>query len=350
MVFEHSSYAFYLYSRVRTTALFWLESLLPAQKPELKDISGKTALVTGSNVGIGLEIARGLASRGATVVLACRNREKAEAAKKDIIEQSSGHIRDDQVEVMVVDVSDLNSVRSLVEEWGQRPLDILVNNAGMLTGTFTKSPQGYEHSYTTNILSHYLLTLLLLPCMRENGRIINTSSLSQYDSPAIDVLDLDWSKHLEAKGLKEGADLDPYQISMDLYSRSKFLQVIFTRELQQRLDQSALYKNKSITVHSFHPGVVRSTIWDRDNVLSPSSTQTKNFIISTINFVGISTTEGAATGIHLCISDSAAKTPGLYWHHMQAVAANRVVEDKQHCKLIFDQMAVEAELEEALKL
>ena len=89
-------------------------------------MAGKTAIVTGSNVGIGLEVARGLASRGTTVILACRNRVKAEAAKKDIVDQSKGLIRDEQIEVMVIDLSDLSSVRSFVEEWGTRPLDILV--------------------------------------------------------------------------------------------------------------------------------------------------------------------------------------------------------------------------------
>ncbi|KAH8834300.1 hypothetical protein DL96DRAFT_1676465 [Flagelloscypha sp. PMI_526] len=331
MVFGYTSYAFYIYSRFRTNILFWIERLLPAQRPELKDLTGKTALVTGSNVGIGLEIARGLASRGATVILACRNREKAEGAKKDIVERSGGYVHEEQVEVMVVDVSDLNSVRSLVEEWGTRPLDILVNNAGIMPKTFKKSPQGYEHTYTTNILSHYLLTLLLLPCMRKNGRIVNTSSLSHDYSPAIDVLDLDWSKHLEASGLKEGADIAPPKITTALYSRTKCLQVIFTRELQQRLDR----------------GVVRSTLWERDNLLSPRSNRTRNFII---NLFGISTTEGAATGIHLCVSDSAARTPGLYWHHMQVAGANRVVEDTRHRKWIFDHLAFEAELEDALKL
>ncbi|KAH8834284.1 hypothetical protein DL96DRAFT_1676453 [Flagelloscypha sp. PMI_526] len=349
MVFERTSYAYYFYSRLRSIALFWIGRLLPAQRPEFKDLSGKTALVTGSNVGIGLEIARGLASRGATVVLACRNREKAEKAKKDIIERSGGRIRDEQVEVMLVDVSDLSSVRALVKEWGTRSLDILINNAGMMTGTFTKSPQGYEQTYTTNILSHYLLTLLLLPRMPSNGRIVNTSSSFHYDATTFDVLDLDWSKHFEAQGLKEGGPIEPGNLTLDLYIRSKCLQIMFARELQQRLEQSEAYRRKGITVHSYNPGLTRSTLWARDNVISLPA-WSKKIGDSVFNVLGTSTTEGAATAIHLCVSDDAAKTPGLYWHHMSVTGTNRIVEDASLRKLIFDQMAVEAGLEDHLRL
>ncbi|KAH8834283.1 hypothetical protein DL96DRAFT_1521947 [Flagelloscypha sp. PMI_526] len=325
------------------------ERLLPAQKPEQRDLSGKTAIVTGSNVGIGLETARGLVSRGATVVLACRNRAKAEAAKKDIVSHSKGLISDQQVEVMVIDVSDLNSVRSFAEEWGTRPIDILINNAGIMTGTFTKSPQGYENTYTTNVLSHYLLTLLLLPQIRTNGRIINTSSALHYDSTTFDVLDLDWSKHLEAQGLKAGGALKPASLTVDIYNRTKCLQIIFTRELQQRLEHNALYTNKGITVHSYHPGVVRSSFWAGNDVISVSKV-TKNVVMFVTNFFGVSTTEGAATAIHLSVSDTAINTPGLYWHHMRVVSPKRLVEDPQLRKIIFDQMAVEAELKESSML
>ncbi|KAH8834277.1 hypothetical protein DL96DRAFT_488592 [Flagelloscypha sp. PMI_526] len=349
MVLAYSSYGHYLYSRFRATAFVMFERILPAQSPEQKNLAGKTAIVTGSNVGIGLEVARGLASRGATVVLVCRNIAKAEAAKKDIVGQSKGLIRDEQIEVMVIDLSDLNSVRSFVEEWGTRPLDILVNNAGMMTGTFTRSPQGYEYTYTANILAHYLLTLLLLPHIRQNGRIINTTSGLHYNSTNFEISDLDWSKHLTASGLMEGRPIKPASLSIDIYDRTKCLQVIFTRELQLRLEQSEIYKKKGITVHTYHPGVVRSAIWYRDDLISLSKFS-KNAMVFMAQVFGVSTTEGAATAIHLAISDSAAKTPGLYWYHMRVASPHRLVENSQIRKAIFDQMAVEAELKESSKL
>ncbi|KAH8831644.1 hypothetical protein DL96DRAFT_1552914 [Flagelloscypha sp. PMI_526] len=349
MVFGYSSYEFFLYSRMKTTALLLLERFLPSQRPEQKDLTGKTALVIGANVGIGLEISRGLASRGATVVLGCRNRDKAEAAKKDIEGSLKGNIRSDQIEVMVVNVSDLNSVRAMVQEWGSRPLDILLNNAGITTATFSKGPQGFENTYTTNILSHYLLTLLLLPHIRPNGRIINTSSGSNYDSDAIDPLDLDYSKQIEAKGMKDGDLFVPANLTMLIYGRTKLLQIFFTRELQHRLEQSDVYKSKGITVHSYHPGLVRSAIWQREGNMTVSN-MARNIIMTVVNTFGISTTEGAATAIYLAVSDAAVKKPGLYWHRMRVSGPNRFIENAENRKVVFDQMAVEADLEESFKL
>ncbi|KAH8831643.1 hypothetical protein DL96DRAFT_1812465 [Flagelloscypha sp. PMI_526] len=348
MVFGYTSYEFYLYSKAKGYSLLWVERLLPALKPEHKDLAGKTAIVTGANTGIGLELARGLALRGATVVLACRNRGKAEGAKEDIVASARGSIREEQIEIKLLDVSDLSSVRSFVQEWGTRPLDILLNNAGITTGTFTKSPQGYEHTYTTNILSHYLLTLSLLPHFRTNGRIVNVSSATNYDATPFDLLDLDYSKEIEGQGIKEGEPLS-VKLTSAAYARTKCMQVLFTRELQQRLGKSATYKNKGITVHVYHPGLVLSTVWKKEGTFSISERK-KRFIRGLVNIIGISTTEGAATGIHLAVSDAAAKTPGMYWNRMVIVGPNRLVEDVETRKLVFDQLAIESELDEALRV
>ncbi|KAH8824516.1 hypothetical protein DL96DRAFT_1614306 [Flagelloscypha sp. PMI_526] len=349
MPFGYFTYEFFLYSRLKTIALFFLERLFPAQQPERKDLTGKTAIVTGANVGIGLEIARGLASRGATVVLACRSREKAEAAKKDIVGSDNSNIRDDQIEVMQVELADLRSVRAFVQEWGSRPLDILVNNAGINSETYRKSPQGFELDYATNILSHYLLTLSLLPHIRPNGRIISTSSGSHYDPDTLDPMDLGYSKQLEAQGLKEGEVFTSFGLMMLVYGRTKCLQVIFTRELQHRLVQNEVYKARKITAHSYHPGTAHSNIFYRETSTIVSK-RMRGFIHTMIKILTISTTEGAATAIHLAVSDAAAKNPGLYWYRMSISGPNRLVENAQNRKLIFDQLALDADLEENLRL
>lgn len=125
MMFSITGYPFFLLSYLRNIVVLF-ERFLPPLRPESRDLSGKTVLVVGANVGIGLEISRALASMGATVVLACRNEGKAQSARKDILENSQGHILPNQVEVMVLDCEDLDSVRQFVKEWGKRPLDILI--------------------------------------------------------------------------------------------------------------------------------------------------------------------------------------------------------------------------------
>ncbi|KAH8826357.1 hypothetical protein DL96DRAFT_1607766 [Flagelloscypha sp. PMI_526] len=349
MPFGYSSYEFYLYSHIKTALFFFFERLFPAQRPEWKDLAGKTAIVTGANVGIGLEIARGLALRGATMILACRNREKGEAAKKDIVGRAKGKIRENQVQVMQIDLSDLFSVRAFVQEWGSRPLDILANNAGVSSEMYCKSPQGFELDYATNILSHYLLTLLLLPHIRPNGRIISTTSGANYSPSEINPLDIDYSKQLESQGLKEGDTFTSFGLLMLVYGRTKYMQVAFTRELQRRLDLSEVYKAKKITVHTYHPGTVHSSIFYRSNTQILSK-RMRRLVLIMVNIFAISTTEGAATAIHLAVSDAATQSPGRYWYRMSVYGPNRLVEDAQNRKLIFDQLASDADLEENFRV
>lgn len=117
-----TGYPFYLLSVSRTLPDLLLARFLPAQRPESRDLSGKTVIVTGSNVGIGLESARAFVEMDATVVLACRNQSKAEAARKDILDRYPLG----RVEIQILDLGDLNSVRSFAGVWGKRPLDILI--------------------------------------------------------------------------------------------------------------------------------------------------------------------------------------------------------------------------------
>lgn len=127
----------------------------------------------------------------------------------------------------------------------------------MSTGTYIKNPQGFEQTYATNVLSQYLLTLYLLPSLNKGGRIVNVSSGASYNvSKQVDPTDLDRSKYIEGKlGLKPGDPLPPRE-TLDLYYRSKLLQIFLTREMQLRLEKSSTYSSsgKHITVHSYHPG------------------------------------------------------------------------------------------------
>ena len=200
-------------------------------------ILGKTAIITGANTGIGKETALDFAKRGARMILACRDEQKASKAAKDIISETGS----DKVLVRILDLASFESVRAfakLINETEER-VDILVNNAG-LTGSYRVTKDGYESIFQVNYLSHFLLTLLLLEKMKKSApsRIVNVSSM-RHDSRSM------------------GLQLDDFKLSKEKFVRSnqyhesKLAQVIFTRELSQRLEgEETLITAKSINLFS----------------------------------------------------------------------------------------------------
>ena len=146
------------------------------QLPDV-DLTGKVAIVTGANTGIGKETARGLATRGATVILACRNVKKGEAAAKEIGGRA--------VRVIKCDLASFASVREFCRQVSreEKKVDILINNAGMVTMKRELTEDGQEMQFQSNHLGHFLLTNLLLEKMkasREGARIINVSSVAHW--------------------------------------------------------------------------------------------------------------------------------------------------------------------------
>ncbi|XP_059390342.1 dehydrogenase/reductase SDR family member 13a.3 isoform X2 [Carassius carassius] len=138
-------------------------------------LKGKTAIVTGSNTGIGKTTALDLAKRGARVILACRNKEKAEAAVYDIRKESGNP----EVLYMHLDLASLKSVRGFAETFlkSEPRLDLLINNAGLIVSGRTED--GFGMAFGVNHLGHFLLTLLLLDRLKqaEHSRVVNVSAL-----------------------------------------------------------------------------------------------------------------------------------------------------------------------------
>ena len=184
---------------------------------------GKTTIVTGANTGIGKETALDFAKRGARVILACRNEEKAKDAARDIIAETGS----DKVVVRIVDLASFESVRAfakVINETEER-LDILVNNAG-LTGSYRVTEDGYESIFQVNYISHFLLTLLLMEKLKKSApsRIVNVSSImheTRYADLQLDDFTLSKEKFGKVKSR---------------YAQSKLAQVVFTRELSKRLE------------------------------------------------------------------------------------------------------------------
>ncbi|HET9422194.1 MAG TPA: oxidoreductase [Nocardioides sp.] len=183
---------------------------------------GRTFVVTGASGGLGLETARILAHRGAHVVLAVRNPAKGEAAAATMT---------GDVEVRLLDVSDLGSVRAFASDIG--PVDVLINNAGVMAVPYGTSPDGVELHFATNHLGHFALTNLLLP--RLTDRVVVVSSQS-HRSGDLDLEDLDWKR----RGYGGYA----------AYCASKLANLLFLGELQRRLTASG----STLRATGAHPG------------------------------------------------------------------------------------------------
>ncbi|SDL03762.1 oxidoreductase [Nonomuraea jiangxiensis] len=211
-----------------------MTSWTPADMP---DLTGKAAIVTGANSGIGLPTALELARHGARVVVAARNPGKGRAAVEEIRRAVPGA----QVEYGELDLADLDSVRRFAA--GVDRVDLLVNNAGvgMVPRQFTKD--GFELQFGTNHLGHFALTGLLLPLLlaAPGARVVNVSS----DAHRVGRLDFD------DLGLERGYG------KMSSYGRSKLANLLFTFELQRRARRAGA----DLTSAATHPGVTATNFF-----------------------------------------------------------------------------------------
>lgn len=200
----------------------------------LPDLSGKTVLVTGANSGIGFEAAGMVAARAAVTVLACRNPERAAAAESRILDAHP----DAEVEVLLVDLADLASVRSAAATFAKRHdrLDVLINNAGVMLRPRCETADGFEMMFGTNHLGHFALTGLMLGALAKapGARIVTVASAG-HRFGRIDFDDL---------------QLERRYSRMRAYGQSKLANLLFTYELQRRIERAGL----QMSALACHPG------------------------------------------------------------------------------------------------
>lgn len=197
---------------------------------EIPDQTQRTVVITGANSGIGLEAAKLLCAKGAHVVFACRNLEKADVARAEV---AGSH------ESLHLDLSDLTSVRSAAAQLAGRPIEVLVNNAGIMAVPRGRSAQGYELQFATNVLGHFLLTNLLLPQIED--RVVTLSSL-MHRAGRIDLAD----PNAERRAYRPWA----------AYGQSKLADLIFAFELQRRLSAAG----SAIRSMAAHPGYTATNL------------------------------------------------------------------------------------------
>lgn len=229
--------------------------------------TGRTAVVTGANSGLGLETARTLAAAGAHVVLAVRDVARGEAAAAGL---------PGSTEVRRLDLADLASVREFAAGWSG-PLDVLVNNAGVMWVPAGETVDGFETHLGTNHLGPFALTNLLLPHVTD--RVVTVSS-STHRMGGLDLDDLQWRRR-------------PYSPTA-AYAATKLANLLFTLELQRRLTAAG----SRLRATAAHPGYAAT------NLQSHTGNRAWNAVMAVANrVVATSAAEGALPTLFAATAD-----------------------------------------------
>ncbi|MGA1146184.1 MAG: oxidoreductase [Candidatus Nanopelagicales bacterium] len=207
---------------------------------DMPDLTGRTAIVTGANSGLGFYTAQALARNGAAVTMAVRDEAKGERARELL-----GPVRG-AVEVRRLDLGSLASVRAFSDSWSSDHaggLDLLINNAGIMAIPRRESADGHELQFATNHLGHFALTGLLLPALVAipHSRVVNVASGAHRMARRINFEDLMGEKKYSQWGA---------------YGQSKLANLLFTTELQRRFEANDL----TVTAAAAHPGFAATNL------------------------------------------------------------------------------------------
>ncbi|MCU0694294.1 MAG: SDR family NAD(P)-dependent oxidoreductase [Polyangiaceae bacterium] len=249
------------------------------------DLSERVCLVTGGNAGLGRAIADALAKRGAPVHLLCRDAGRAEAAR-DEIRHATGNAR---VQLAVVDVSDLASVRRYVASAGLERVHVLVHNAGVLPPSRILSADGLELTFATHVIGPHLLTNMLATPLRQSGdaRVIFVSSGGMY-TQRLDLADFRWD-HRHYDGVVA-------------YAQTKRMQVVLAERL------SHVFAGAGVSVYSMHPG------WADTSGVKTSLPRFHKLTKRVLR----SPAQGADTVVWLAVCQPAPKPSGGFWFDRKA--------------------------------
>ncbi len=270
-------------------------------------MTGKICIVTGANSGIGLETARGLAARGATVILACRNQQKGEAALAEL----KASTNNEDLHLMLVDLADMASIRTMAAAFRQQfqQLDLLVNNAGVFIPTRQTSVDGYELTFATNHVAYFLLTHFLLDLLVATpaSRIVNVSSDAHRGG----------AMHFDDLQLESGYG------GYKAYAQSKLANILFSSELARRLGTT------TPTVNSLHPGVVATNFGSGKSGFF-------SFFFRVFSPFFLSPESGARTSLHLATSPEVAGVTGKYFDRSKPRKPSAAALDMNAAKRLYD--------------
>ncbi len=269
----------------------------------------KVAVVTGANSGIGKITSKALLDEGFRVVMICRNPEKAEAAKKEITEDTGN----DRADILICDLSDQDQVKETAAEIKKKykRLDRLVNNAGFLpNGKRQETQDGIELTFAVNHLAYFLLTKELMSLLEktESSRVINVAS----------------EAHRYGEFAPDNIQLENGYSASKAYGNSKLFNMMFTHQLNKEL------KDKDINTYSLHPGVVNTNFAVESNSLFA-----KFFNLARLFMM--SPEKGAQTSIYLCTEPGIEKHSGKYFSKEKpAKPSRRAATNDQKCKKLWE--------------
>ncbi len=245
----------------------------------IPDLEGKTALITGSNSGLGYYTAKALAEKNCHVILSCRTPEKSIATKNKLQKL----IPQAQLSTIEIEMSDFNKVSNKCDQISNEfdNLDLLINNAGIMHPPKTLNSQGYEIQFAVNHLSHMLLTLKLIPLLEKikHSRIVTVTSLAQFFGK------ISWN-NLRAEN---------YYNKQESYANSKLANIMFALELSQKL------KEKNILSLAAHPGIAKTNLF---NAQRPNPSRIEKISLDLFSPIFQSAEMGALPQLYAATSDS----------------------------------------------
>ncbi len=250
-------------------------------------MKGKIVIVTGANAGLGKATAAQLSDLGATVVLACRSKERGEAALNELM-CVDGRCFD----LMPLDLANLDSVRAFADSFAKKygRLDALINNAGLLGRHRAETKQGFELTFCVNYLGAFLLTMLLLPLLErsEQGRVVMMTSVAHgWGDVRFD--DLNYTR-----GYNRFAT----------YGHSKLCCLLFTRALAEKLRA----RGSRVTINAVHPGIVATDI-----VVNRANDRFR-WVASLMKILFMTSDEGAKTSVYLACNPALDRVSGEYFY------------------------------------
>jgi NAD(P)-dependent dehydrogenase (short-subunit alcohol dehydrogenase family) len=273
----------------------------------MSDLKGKTVLVTGATAGIGRETALGVAKLGAHVVIVGRNPEKT----KRVVDELKAASGNQQIDFLLADLSLLAEVRKLAEAFISRfgTLHVLINNVGAINLKREVTKEGHELTFAMNHLGLFLLSELLTPALQKGApsRIINLSS-DAHRAGGINFDDLQAERGYS---------------SFRVYSNSKLMNLLFTRELSRRL------ADQKITVNAVHPGMVASDFMTKPGIMGKIAN-------AFVQLFGISPEAGARTSVFLASSPEVEGVTGKYFVKSKARTPSKDAQSDEAARRLWE--------------
>lgn len=269
----------------------------------------KTVVVTGANRGIGLGVARGLARKGHRVLMACRDRPGAAAAREALAADPIVVAAGGRVELApALDLGSLEAVRAFAGKLAGdgTAIDVLVNNAGVLCTSREETVDGFERCLGVNFLGPFLLARLLAPRIAAGGRIVNTSSIAGLFG------------RLDPRDLAMAGRYRPLRA----YARSKLAVIIATLELSRRLEGR-------LSANAVHPGVVNTRILTMDRWFDPAADLLFRPLVRGID-------SGAAPTVELAVSPRFEGVTGRYFSRFRPLRLPSRIADPEAGAALWD--------------